>query len=395
MMPLPTKTGTCPAANLEAICAGDAWEMGFAQGRSLKAKIHKALTVLTELEAFRLQKPRLMPFAVFRRVAELKAKKFLAGGLANVLPAAQVRLLGLAEGADVRPNSLYLLNAMEAVLADLSQCSVSPIAAACSALAVTGSASSTRQPILAHNFDYLPAIQPLYTVRESRPAGTLRSLEFTAAPLCGTIDGINEAGLCISYNYAHTIDGQQPGPTISMWISEALSRCRNVSQAAELFANSRRWGGGLLMLGDADGQIASLELSSTRSALRLPQNSQERLFHTNRFQNGTMISVEIDEKAVYTNRAPRVLRNRRVHQSADERDRRFRARLAGATQLDPKQIVELMSDHGPEDEPSADSICMHSDYWHTTACLQLYPKERRMRVAYGAACRAGFVDFAL
>jgi hypothetical protein len=38
---------------------------------------------------------------------------------------------------------------------------------------------------------------------------------------------------------------------------------------------------------------------------------------------------------------------------------------------------------------------MHSDYWNTTACVQLYPRERRIRVAYDAACRAEFVDFAI
>ncbi len=54
-----------------------------------------------------------------------------------------------------------------------------------------------------------------------------------------------------------------------------------------------------------------------------------------------------------------------------------------------------MSDHGPNLDPSGDTVYMHSDYWHTTACLQLYPRERRLRVAYDSACRAQFVDFTL
>ena len=99
-MSRPTEAETNHVPKVEAICAGDAWQMGFAQGRSLKAKVHKALSVLAELEAFRLQKPKWMPFCVFQRVAEIKARKFLGSALPDVLPDAQARLLGLAEGAD-------------------------------------------------------------------------------------------------------------------------------------------------------------------------------------------------------------------------------------------------------------------------------------------------------
>jgi hypothetical protein len=297
--------------------------MGRTQGESLRAKIHEALSVLTELEAFRLLKPRWMTQRIYRTVAEYKAGRFLTRGLSDTLPDARERLLGIAEGAAVRPKSLYLLNAMEAVLSDLSRSSVVPTGAACSALAVTGTSSSTGEAILAHNFDYLPVIQPLYTLRESHPTGKLRSLEFTAAPLCGTVDGINEAGLCITNNYAFMTDAAGAAPTISMWIAEALGCCRTVPEAAELLAKSKRWGAGLLMLGDAEGRIASLEISSTRSSLRLPSNDSETLFHTNRVQASRMTEMELHDRAVYSDRAPRALRDQRVHQSAEMRSERL------------------------------------------------------------------------
>lgn len=389
------ETATGRRAEVEVICTGDAWEMGFAQGQALKAKIHSALSILTGLEVFRLQKPKWMPFRAYHALAERKAQKFLTTGLDGVLPGAQTRLNGIAAGADVRPKSLFLLNSLEAVLSDLSQSSVVPIAAACSAVAVTGRSSSTGQPILAHNFDYLPVVQSLYTLRESRPAGKLRSLEFFAAPLSGAVDGMNEAGLCITYNYAYTIDGGQPGPTISMWIAEALGRFRTVPPAAQFLANAKRWGGGLLMLGDAQGNIVSLELSNSQSALRPPPGGTDRLFHTNRFQIATMTPVEVDSSAIYSHRAPRALRQIRVHQSAEARADRIREHLGRLNQLDAEEIERLMSDHGPQDEPTADTICMHGDYWHTTACVRLFPSQRRMRVAYNSACCAEFADVQL
>ena len=246
-----------------------------------------------------------------------------------------------------------------------------------------------------YNFDYLPAVQPLYTVRESRPKGKLRCLEFIVAPLCGAVDGINEAGLSITNNYAYATDGTQLAPTLSMLVTEALSRCRTVPQAAEFLAKSKRWGGGILMLGDSDGRIASLELSSTRSSLRHPAKNEDRLFHTNRYQQEQMTQIEIHDSALYSQRAPRALRDKRVHQSSDVRDERLQVRLATVGRLEPNRLLELMSDHGPDDAPSADTICMHSDYWYTTACLQLCPKQRQMRIAYDTACRARFVDFEL
>ncbi len=380
---------------VETQCVGSPREMGLMQGACLKEKIHAARRILTHLEAFRLQKPRWASLWAFRYVAERKAKRFISAGVTDLLPEARSRLEGIAQGAGLTQQGLFLLNVLEPVLADLSSTSAVPVEAACSAMAVTGKSSSNGHPILAHNFDYLRAVQPLYTLRESRPAGKLRSLEFTAAPLCGAVDGVNEAGLCITYNYAFTTDGGRPGPTISMWISRALAHCRTVPQAAELLAQAPRAGGGILMLGDAEGRIAALELSSTRSAVRPSSADEGWLFHSNRFTSPEMKAVEIDDAAMYTRRAPQALRDVRVHQSADCRDDRLRAFLATSRQFDLDEIEEVMSDHGPEDQPSADTVCMHSDYWHTTACIRLLPKERRMRVAYDTACRAEYVDFQL
>src|SRR5439155_21232854 len=83
-------------------------------------------------------------------------------------------------------------------------------------------------------FDYLPLVQPLYTLRESRPRSGFRSLDFTIAPFAGAVDGINEKGLCITYDYAHVSDfsGRGTAP-ISIAIAEALQRCATVVEAAD------------------------------------------------------------------------------------------------------------------------------------------------------------------
>jgi hypothetical protein len=387
---------TKPASSeiVEVVCRGRPREMGMAQGAGARNKIHAARQALEELEAFRLQQPRFLPYRLYRWLAEQKAARFLADPLQRDFPAMRERLAGIAEGAAVDPKAIYLFNALEPLLSSVGGCTACP--AACSAVAVRGRRSATREPIVARNFDYLPLVQPFYLLRESRPKGKLRSIEFTTAPLAGAVDGMNEDGLCITYNYAFTLDEPAlPAVPISMVISEALEHCSTVAEAARWITSKPRFGGGLLMLCDASGDIASLELSRTRSSLRRPAEGEDVLFHTNAFSTDSMREVQIPWDARYTDRAPTPLRGRRLHQSSERRDERFKTLLAEAETFGVEEIGTIMADHGPTATASDDTPCVHGSYWYTTACLQFLPKSRRMRVAYDTACQARFAEIEL
>ena len=384
-----------PAAStvVEVICQGSPTDMGLAQGVGAKNKVHGALHALTKLEAFRLQQPLWLPYRVYRWLAEQQASRFLAG-LAHDYPAMCQRLAGIAEGAGVGIKSIHLINALEPFLSSVGGCTTCP--GACSAVAVRGHRSATGEPIVARNFDYLPLVQPYYLVRESRPIGKLRAVEFTTAPLAGAIDGMNEEGLCITYNYGFTIDSlSMPAAPISMVISETLEHCGTVAEAADWIISKPRCGGGLLMLCDSSGDIASLELSSTRSHLRRPAPGKDILFHTNAFSSEHMREVQAPWDAVYTDGAPTPLRGRRLHQSSELRDQRFKELLGESETLDADKLGVVMADHGSTGIPNDDTPCVHGSYWYTTACLQFFPRHRRMRVAYDTACRARYQDVQL
>ena len=389
MLSMPTRS-----AVVEMICAGAPREMGLAQGAAARPKIHAARLALAELEAFRIQQPRWLPYGVYRWLAEQKASRFLAAPLSRDYPAMNERLAGIAEGAGISLKGILLINGLEPLMSSVGGCTACP--GACSAVAVRGRRSTTGEPIIARNFDYLPLVQPFYLVRESRPSRGLRAVEFTSAPLAGAVDGMNEAGLCITYNYGFTTDQPKtPAAPISMAITEALERCRTVTEAADFISSMPRWGGALLMLADADGDIASLELSSTRCQLRRPVEGEDVLYHTNAFSSPHMREVQVPWEAVYTNDAPTPLRGRRLHQSSELRDQRFRQLLAEVDVLDANLLGAIMADHGSDGTPSDDTPCVHGSYWFTTACLQFFPKERRMRVAYNTACQASFEDVEL
>lgn len=82
-------------------------------------------------------------------------------------------------------------------------------------------------------------------------------------------------------------------------------------------------------------------------------------------------------------------------QSSAVRDRRFADLLSQTDCFGPAELTALMSDHGAEGIASEDAICMHGNYWFTTACLQFYPCSRRMRIAYDTPCRASFSEIRL
>jgi predicted choloylglycine hydrolase len=380
---------------VESICHGSPRQMGLSQGAAMQDKIRAARDdVLIDLEAFRLQQPWWMPFEAYRWLAEQKAFLLLTNTVRRDYPAMKQRLAGLAEGAGVSLKSIYLFNALEPLLSLVGGCTACP--GACSAVAVRGRRSATGEPIIARNFDYLPLVQRYYLVRESRPEGKKRAFEFTVAPLAGAVDGMNEDGLCLTYNYAFTTDAASTvSAPISMPISEALENCSTVSEAADWIASRPRWGGGLLMLADATGDIASLELSTTRSRLRRPAAGEDVVFHTNAFSSAHMRDVQIPSEATYTARAPTPLRGRRLHQSSELRDKRFRQLLGENEILGADELATLMADHGPSGAPGDFTPCVHGSYWQTTACLQFFPRTRRMRVAYSTACEARYAEVEL
>lgn len=368
--------------------------MGEQQGRMVRGSIRLVRPMLRQLEAFRLQKPAWLPFAAYVWMAERKSRSFLEPPLAARHPAMLERLRGISSGSSVGLPTLLLSNALESSLSSLGDCTVS--LGGCSAVAVRGERSENGQPVIAKNFDYLPLVQPFYILRRNRPTTGLASLEFTMAPFAGAIDGVNEAGLCITYNYAFTMDEPPtPSPPLSVLIGEALNQCANVAEAIDWITSRARWGSGMLMLADADGDVASLEISSTAHGVRRLPVDQDCLFHTNRFHTEEMQSVQLPGDTVYTDRAPAPQRGNRLHQSSEERESRFSQLLTAPQVHSLDDLSRVMSDHGPANEPGDYTICVHGAYWFTTASLQLLPQSREMRVSFSTTCEADYTTFSV
>ena len=159
--------------------------------------------------------------------------------------------------------------------------------------------------------------------RESRPRGGFRSLDFAVAPQAGTADGVNEKGLAITVDYAFVTDAATPNPLVSMLIADALASCATVTEAVRRITASPRWGAGMLMLADASGDMASVELSNTRAGVRRPAAGADWLVFTNVYSCPETCAVQVSETAAWSNKAPSPLRGGSVLQPHTDRCRRI------------------------------------------------------------------------
>lgn len=82
-----------------------------------------------------------------------------------------------------------------------------------------------------------------------------------------------------------------------------------------------------------------------------------------------------------------------VFQSAACRDTRLAYLLRDNSTLSSSDMLRFMSDHGHDEVPSSDTICMHGSHWSTLATVELNPGERTMSVGYGPAYEANYTTF--
>ncbi len=379
---------------IDCVCSGTDREIGFTQGRALKEQIRRLWKRLALMDAFRLEQPAWLPYPLYLRLAASKAERALRPALEELEPGMLARLEGLSAGSGLPVRNFCLMNAIEALLSTVTGRIVAG-PGGCSALGIRPTRSSISEPMVAKNFDYIPLVQPFFIIRDSRPARGLRSLQFTVAAMPGAVDGINEHGLCITLNYAFVLDSSRPAPLISMTIAQALAQCKDVAAAARFITQRSRWGAGILMLADASGDLACLELSNTRAAVRYAPPSEDWLTCTNVCLSPDLREVQVPESAVFSDRVPLPLRGQPVLSWHARRACRIDELIRAKRQLGPDDLAAIMSDHGPGGVPDGSSPCVHTDYWRTTAAVQLYPASRRMRVSYTTACTARYAEFRL
>lgn len=369
-------------------CRGTAQEMGRAQGaacREVLARLRDIAFDLIPSELARKPAARTVLRSV-HAVAATYARRSIGRDLATHYPLQRERLAGIAEGAGISERALFIGPFVEAVLDSTSY--VMP--GACTAIGLTGARTASGAPLIAKNFDYPAVAADVNMVRVSRPTdGRAASIELTAAPLPGSHEGVNEHGLAVAYNYGHFQGRASARVTITNLVQELLEECRTVAEAIERVQRRPRTGSAILMLADAAGDVASVEVSPDDIAIR----RGEALVHANHAVTPAMSARDIPHEACYSRWNPVEIRGRRVHESSEARHARAEAIVADADVVSVSDLRAALSDHdgGPGDL----SLCRHGPYYATTAAVILDPKRRSVDVVLGSPCEGGWTTIQL
>jgi len=362
---------------------GDHYQLGLQQGKAARKSIHKLLESLTEFKVYKYLKPNWLPSPVFLYLAKHRASNQLEKDIPKYYPRQAERLRGLAEGSEIDLSTLLFLQSFE-LLIGAPRYKVE----ACTAIGFSAQKTMNSEVILVKNFDYLNDLEPYQVAYKAAPDGCYRTLGFTISPLPCMLEGMNEHGLSVTYNLAYTTDKPSCYVPLSMVIQEMLETCRDTDEAVKYLREAKRGGhDAILTIVDPSGDFRSVEITSNHIATR--KMEKDYLINANQFQTSEMKRYEIPHNAVS------LIDGTRVHESSEERMKRIHVLLKNKNKVDEGDIIAILRDHGPEDKPSANTICRHDEIASTLRSMIYHPEKRTIKALHGRACINEYLEIQL
>jgi hypothetical protein len=366
----------------EITCTGLHREMGRQQGRVLAEVARRGLgEVIFENDRIDQIKPRLLPRAAFLAAGKWLAGRTIPRDVERYYPRQYSRFLGIADGAGLDIDHIWMTLLME------QRAQASLRMPACTTFALTEDRTTFAQPVIARVFDLPAETKPFNTLRWDRPTDGIGSMQVTFPQLAGSHTGVNEHGLCIAYNLGYPRDDSGCRTSITLIVQELLEEYRTVSDAIDRIKRSPRAGGALLTLADAKGQIAAVELTSTQTAVRYPDDGC--VINSNHYQSDL---TRPTDTAFGQYAWPWQYRDRHwIGPSSLARLERASLRLRERRRWDIDGLIAIMADHGETGVGSDMTICRHAPPYETTLAAILLPNRRTMLIAPGQACCQSFV----
>ena len=222
----------------------------------------------------------------------------------------------------------------------------------------------------------------IYLITELRPERGHAQLHLGAANWVITSGGgMNDAGLCVGQSSVRVTDTAEGIPRLAM-LRLVLNRCATVAEAVELFRGHETALQGInFLVADAAGDMAVIERSPTRSAVRRPQKGF--ICATNHYVDGQMRTVE----DLCTGAEPDLPDLLAWEANTRQRYGRlcdYSVLHAGKPDVE-ESLRNLMRSHGPG------GICQHNAFMSTTWAVIMKPAERQLWLADGYPCRSDFV----
>jgi isopenicillin-N N-acyltransferase-like protein len=349
---------TVPIINVR----GRPCERGRQQGEGAQPQITGMLTAYRDI----------LPAAARKTWEEAlrEARKFLPYA-EETFPHFVEELRGIAEGADVPFEEVWLLNCYEEVTESRHR-------SGCTSLAVRDDRTANGHVYLAHNEDWVSVDRDhVYLVR-TEPDDGPAFIGMAYGPLLANI-GFNEEGIGVAINSVYPTDVRVGVPRILL--SRAILAARTIGEAIRACLPRGRAGGYNYLLADAHGELYSVESAAVTHAILYGEEGW--LVHTNHYLSPKMQALE--QSGTYAGSHVRLNRARRLLQ----------ARM-GAVTLEGVKI--LLRDH----VNWPDSICGHEDptdppheRGQTVVSLVMDLTERAVWAAPGPPCKGEYVPYRL
>jgi hypothetical protein len=197
----------------------------------------------------------------------------------------------------------------------------------------------------------------------------------------------------VTYNIAYTLDEPKCYAPLSMALQEMLETCKNTDEAAKFIVQAKRGGhDAILTLADAEGNIKTVEITSTHSTTSDTAGGQA--VNTNHYKSNEMQRYEIPRNAVFFGKGvPKEIVGVRVHESSEQRLKRAQELLKGREKVDEGKIAAILRDHGENNKPSLFTICRHGIDASTLLSVIFCPSRKSMKVLYGKPCQNQYDEF--
>ena len=184
-------------------------------------------------------------------------------------------ILGLSEGSedpypDLGPR--YSRIAAYHAIHELSQRFAfdNPLVMACSALVVGSERGADGHAFLARNFDFEggEVFDEDKIILAVTPKDGYGFVAITWSGMAGVLTGMNEHGLALSINAGGSNDYRRVGTPTTLLMRRALEKARTIDEAVTVLTSSPSFVTDVIAMADGEGDVAVLELTPDRHALR-------------------------------------------------------------------------------------------------------------------------------
>ena len=198
-------------------------------------------------------------------------------------PDAIAELRGMAEGAGVEFETLFVLNAAAELIQSLGRVE-------CTVVGIAGAGTADGHVLLAHNEDATAGWGDLVYVLKAEPAAAPAFVAFTYAGLL-LHQGVNAAGLGSVGNALYARDARPGIPKLFLY-RRAIAQC-TIEGAIRAVTDPRRAFGNNHLFATADGDLYDVEVSGSSWAMRRGGNGF--LAHANHLTLPEMTALDRDE----------------------------------------------------------------------------------------------------